>query len=100
MANTLTRNDMTMTELDASIMFRLAYKQAHARSHWFESIKANNRRACRAEHVALSIVGACQVADRGAMRAAHLADCMVMANMSRWSRSDWLPSVSIEMLDN
>ena len=91
--------DTHMTDLDAQIMFRLAYKQAHARSHWFESIKDRNPRACRAEHVALSIVGAGQVADRGALRAAHLADCMVMANMSRWSRSDWLPSMAIEMLD-
>ena len=102
MANTLTRDEMVMTELDASIMFRLAYKQAHARPHWFEAIEKNpdryGSRVCRAERVAVDIVGPGQIADRGAMRAAHLADCMVMANMSRWSRSDWLPSVSIEML--
>lgn len=93
----LTREDTTITELDAAILLRLADRMARTRAPWFapadgsrESTGADYRRRQLSQTLL-----AHYFSQGEGYREAHTADVQRMRDMDRLSRADWLPARAV-----
>jgi hypothetical protein len=99
----LSGDETTMTEIDAAILWGLAKRHARAVPRFFEELRGSpssnpeiRRRMGRAQDLHCAL----WMADRGAERAAHVADCQHVATLDRLIRADWLPSRAVEYLED
>lgn len=95
----LTRDDTTITELDAAIMARLADKMAGTRPAWFEPA-ANSRdaqRFYRREHLSMDLLSRYFGQSEGYSRA-HADDVVHVQTLARLLAADWLPARAVEYL--
>jgi len=98
--STLTADDLTLTDTDWQILFRLAEKQARVRPYWFQrDHEPGSSRQWNARRMADALTSSLLRADRGADRTAHYADVQRMANMTSLSRADMLPACAIDYME-
>jgi hypothetical protein len=95
----LTRDDLSLTDLDAQILARLADRMARVRPAWLADDYQNAGAAFYARtHLSLDLLSR-YFSEYDARRALHHADVQRMRDMDRQSRADWLPAASIEYLE-